>query len=153
MLAVYGPHSWFWHKAKKQFSFWPNLVFFYNKNKILTILFIVINEKITRNWRVFSVVGAHNQQVFCMFKWGKTTKGACSSPISMVFRDKKFYITDGQVSVCPCHVFFQTLGEMATLPKVYLPKRQAEHKMTKKDLVDFLGASGLSGSVSFPSFL
>ncbi len=27
MLAVYGPHSWFWLKAKKQF-FKSNLVFF-----------------------------------------------------------------------------------------------------------------------------
>jgi hypothetical protein len=36
----------------------------------------------------FNVVGAHNQQVFCIFKLGKkitkTTKGACSSPISML---------------------------------------------------------------------
>ncbi len=34
----------------------------------------------------FSVVGAHNQQAFYMFKCGKLktkTKGACSSPISM----------------------------------------------------------------------
>ncbi len=70
MFAVYGPRSWFLHKAKKQF-FWSNLVFFYNKNKIFTILFIVKYEKITLKWWVFSVVGAHNQQVFGMFKWGK----------------------------------------------------------------------------------
>ncbi len=37
---------------------------FYNKNKILTILFIVNYEKITLLWWVFRVVGAHNQQVF-----------------------------------------------------------------------------------------
>jgi hypothetical protein len=40
-------------------------------------------------WWVFSVVGAHNQQAFCILKWRKkstkTTKGAHSSPISMVF--------------------------------------------------------------------
>jgi len=46
IFAVYGPHSWFWHKAKKQF-----LIkfggFFYNKSKILTVLFIVKYEKIT----------------------------------------------------------------------------------------------------------
>jgi len=45
MFAVYGPHSWLWHKAKKKF-FWSNLVF-YNKSKILTILFIVKYWKIT----------------------------------------------------------------------------------------------------------
>jgi hypothetical protein len=39
--------------------------FFYNKSKILTILFIIKYEKITH---FFSVVGTHNQQVFCMFK-------------------------------------------------------------------------------------
>jgi hypothetical protein len=58
--------------------------FFNNKNKILTILFIAKYVKITLKWWVFSVVGAHKQQVFCMLKWGKKTKGACSSPISMV---------------------------------------------------------------------
>ncbi len=61
--------------------------FLSNKNKILTILFIVYYDKITLKWWVFSVVGAHNQQAFYMFKWGKkltkTTKGACSSPIYM----------------------------------------------------------------------
>ncbi len=72
MLAVYGPHSWFWHKAKKHFfdQFWW---VFYNK-KILTILFIVKYEKITLKWCVFSVTEAHNQQVFGMFKWGKNPK-------------------------------------------------------------------------------
>jgi hypothetical protein len=40
-------------------------VFFYNKSKIMTILFIVKYEKIT----LFDeYLGAHNQQVFCMFK-------------------------------------------------------------------------------------
>ncbi len=44
MLAVYWPHSWFRHKAKKQFfdQIW---YFFKNKNKILTILFIIIMRK------------------------------------------------------------------------------------------------------------
>ncbi len=40
---------------------WSNLFFFYNKSKILTTLFMVKYEKIT----------PHNQQVFCMIKWGK----------------------------------------------------------------------------------
>jgi hypothetical protein len=46
MLAVYGPQSWFWHKAKKQF---PDEIwcFFTIKNKFLTILFMVKYEKIT----------------------------------------------------------------------------------------------------------
>jgi hypothetical protein len=40
----------------------------------------------------FSVVGAHNQQAFYMFKCGKKikkhkTKGGCFSPISMVQTD------------------------------------------------------------------
>ncbi len=61
--------TWFWHKAKKQFL--DQICFFNNKSKILTILFIVKYEKITLYWWVFSVVGAHNQQVFCMFNWGK----------------------------------------------------------------------------------
>ncbi len=70
MLAVYELHSWFWHKAKKQFfdQIW---CFFYNKSKILTILFMIKYEKITIFWYVFSVGGAHSQQVICMFKWGK----------------------------------------------------------------------------------
>ncbi len=71
MLAVYGPHSWFWHKAKKQFI--DQIWCFYNKSKILTILCIVKYEK-SHFWWVFSVIGAHNQQVFCMFKWGKKHK-------------------------------------------------------------------------------
>jgi hypothetical protein len=41
-FAVYGPHSWFWHKAKKQF-----FDQIYNKSKILTISFIVKYEKNT----------------------------------------------------------------------------------------------------------
>jgi hypothetical protein len=45
MFAVYGPHSWFWYKAKKQFFI--KFGVFYNKSKILTILFIVRYEKIT----------------------------------------------------------------------------------------------------------
>ncbi len=46
MFAVYGPHSWFLHKAKKQFidQIWWG--FFYSKRQILTILFIVKYEKI-----------------------------------------------------------------------------------------------------------
>ncbi len=55
--------------TKQRNSFFDQIwCFIYNKNKILTILFIVKYEKITLESRVFSVVGAHNQQVFCMFK-------------------------------------------------------------------------------------
>jgi hypothetical protein len=46
MFAIYGPHSWFLRKAKKQFLGQIGC-FFYNKSKILTILFIVKYEKIT----------------------------------------------------------------------------------------------------------
>ncbi len=45
MLAVYGPHSQFWHKAKKQF--FDQIWCFYSKSKILTIFFIVKFEKST----------------------------------------------------------------------------------------------------------
>ncbi len=45
VLAVYGPHLWFFHIAKKQFLI--KFGVFYNKNKILTIIFIVKYEKIT----------------------------------------------------------------------------------------------------------
>ncbi len=45
---------------------------FYNKNKILTKLFIVKNEKITLLWTVFSVVRAHKQQVFACSNEKKT---------------------------------------------------------------------------------
>jgi hypothetical protein len=41
---------------------------FYDKSKILTILFIVKYEKITLFDEFLVLVGAHNQQVFCMFK-------------------------------------------------------------------------------------
>jgi hypothetical protein len=62
-------HSWFWHIAKKQFfdTIW---CFFTIKTRFWQYC-IVKYEKITLSWTVFSVVGAHNQQVFCMFKWGK----------------------------------------------------------------------------------
>ncbi len=48
---------------------------------------------------VFSVVGAQDQQVFCMFKWGKkstkTTQGACSSLISMILQLCCYYWPTG----------------------------------------------------------
>jgi hypothetical protein len=43
LLVVYGLHSWFWHKAKEQFFI--KFGVFYNKNKILTIFFIVNMRK------------------------------------------------------------------------------------------------------------
>jgi hypothetical protein len=49
-------------------SFFIKFGVFYNKNKILTILFIVHYEKITLKRWVFSVNGAHNQQASYMFK-------------------------------------------------------------------------------------
>jgi hypothetical protein len=67
MFAVYGPHSWFLTQSKGTVTL-SNLVFFYNKSKILTIFFIVKYDKIT---------------LFDEFLVLLTTKGACSSPISM----------------------------------------------------------------------
>ncbi len=84
MLAVYGPHSWFWHKAKKQF-FKSNFVFFYNKSKILRILFIVEYEKITLFGGFLVLLGPIISRFFaCSNEEKTTTKGQCSSPISMV---------------------------------------------------------------------
>jgi hypothetical protein len=56
MFAVHGPHSWFLHKAKKQF-FLLKFVVFYNKNNIFTILFIVKYEKITLNDEFLVLLG------------------------------------------------------------------------------------------------
>ncbi len=86
MLAVNGPRSCFWHKAKKQFldqiwcfftiktRFWQHFSWL-NKRKSHLLMFLVL-------------FGPIISRFFYMFKWGKkltkTTKGACSSPISMV---------------------------------------------------------------------
>jgi hypothetical protein len=60
--------------TKQRNSFLIKFGVFYNKSKILTILIIVKYEKNhTFKW-VFNVVGAHNQQVFCMFKWEEKHK-------------------------------------------------------------------------------
>ncbi len=45
MLAVYRPFSWFLHKQRNRFLI--KFGVFYNKNKILTILFVVKYEKTT----------------------------------------------------------------------------------------------------------
>ena len=80
IISVYGPHSYFWHKAKKQFLD----VFFYNKSKILSILFIVKYEKNHTFWSVFSVVGAHILPVQMRKRnRNKTIKHAHSTLISM----------------------------------------------------------------------
>ncbi len=50
--------------TKQRNSFLIKFGVFYNKNKILTILFIVKYEKNHTFWWVFSVVGAYNQQFF-----------------------------------------------------------------------------------------
>ncbi len=94
MFTVYGPHSWFWHKAKKQFldQIWR---VFSNKSKILTMLFIVKYEKITHFNEFLVLLGPIISSFFCMFKWGKINKqkqqkGARSNPISMVFAHVNF---------------------------------------------------------------
>ncbi len=74
--------------TKHRNSFLIKFGVFYNKNKILTILFIVKYEKNTLFDEFLVLLGPIISRFFCMFKWGKkwtkTTKGACSSPISMV---------------------------------------------------------------------
>jgi hypothetical protein len=62
---------------------------FNNKSKILTILFIVTCEKITLLDEFLVMLGAIISRFFACLNEGKkyikktTTKGACSSPISM----------------------------------------------------------------------
>jgi hypothetical protein len=61
---------------------------FNNKSKILTILFIVKCEKITLLGEFLVLLGAIISRFFACLNGGKnikktTTKGACSSPISM----------------------------------------------------------------------
>ncbi len=53
--------------TKQRNSFLIKFGVFYNKNKILTILFIVKYDKIT-NDEFLELLGPHNQQVFCKFK-------------------------------------------------------------------------------------
>jgi hypothetical protein len=69
MFAVHGPPT-LGFDTKQRNSFLIKFgVFFYNKNRILTILFKVKYEKITLTlMNSFIVFGAYNQQVFCMFK-------------------------------------------------------------------------------------
>jgi hypothetical protein len=99
VIAVYGPHSWFWHKAKKQFldQIW---CFFYNKSKILAILFIVKYEKITHFDEFLVLLGPIISSFFACLnegkKWTRTTKGACSSPISMVTLDRGIKIVHSE---------------------------------------------------------
>ncbi len=84
MSAVYGPHSWFWHETKKRFldQIW---CFFYNKTKILTILFIVKYEKITVFDEYLVLLGPIISKFFACSnekKINKNIKG-CSGTISM----------------------------------------------------------------------
>ncbi len=67
----------------KETVFWSNLVFLYNKSKILTILFIVKCEKITLFDKFLVSLGPIISRFFACSNEEKT-KGACSSPISMV---------------------------------------------------------------------
>ncbi len=74
MLAVYGQRN--------------SLVFFYNESKILTILFIVKYEKITLFDEFLLLLGpiiSRFLHVQTRKKINNTTKGAFSSPISMVW--------------------------------------------------------------------
>ncbi len=103
MFAVCGPHSWFWHKAKKQFLDKIWWVFYY-KSKILIIL-LVRYEKITLFDEFLVLLGPIISSFFCIFKWGKkftkTIKGARSSPISMIEYSRKclMYVTLQAVDV------------------------------------------------------
>jgi hypothetical protein len=67
--------------TKQRSSFWIKFDVFYNESKILTILFIVKYEKITL-FDLFLVLLGPIISTF--FAGSKTTKSACSSPISMI---------------------------------------------------------------------
>ncbi len=115
MFAVYGPHSWFWHKAKKQFLDQIWCFIFYNKSKNLTILFIVKYEKITLFGEFLMLLGPIISMFFASSneetKITKTTKGACSSPISMIqtYCDAVLLKKAGQVqSLWPSPAFSST---------------------------------------------
>ncbi len=68
----------------KEIVFFIKFGVFYNKSKILTILFIVKYEKITLFNEFLVLLGQVFLHVQMRKKLTKTTKGACSSPISMV---------------------------------------------------------------------
>jgi hypothetical protein len=69
MLGVYGPHSWFWHKAKKQF--FDQIWWFFTLKTRFWPYYSLLNMRKSQFNDELCVVWAHNQQVFCMFKWGK----------------------------------------------------------------------------------
>ncbi len=74
--------------TKQRISFLMKFVFFYNKSKILTILFIVKYEKIALFDEFLVLLGPIISRFFACSseekKLTKTTKGACFSPISML---------------------------------------------------------------------
>jgi hypothetical protein len=85
-LLFIGSTLGFDTKQRNSF-FLSNLVFFYNKSKILTIFFTVKYEKITLFDEFLALSGPLISRFFACSneekKLTKTTKGARSSPISM----------------------------------------------------------------------
>ncbi len=81
--------------------FWSNLVFL-QKSKILTILFIVKYEKITLFDEFLVMLGPIISRFFACSneKKTKTTKGACSSPISVVWI--KLLLMEKMVTISLC---------------------------------------------------
>ncbi len=73
--------------TKQRNSFLIEFGVFYNKSKILTIVFKVKYEKITLFDEFLVLLGPITSMYFACSNEGKkltkTTKGACSSPISM----------------------------------------------------------------------
>jgi hypothetical protein len=83
-LLFMGPTLGF--DTKQRNSFLIKFSFFYNKSKILTILFVVKYEKITLFDEFLVLLGPIISSFFACSneEEEKTTKGARSSPISMV---------------------------------------------------------------------
>ncbi len=82
-LLFMGPTLGFDTKQRK--SFLIQVGVFYNKSKILAILFIVKYLKIRLFGDLLVLLGPKISSFFLHFQMRKKTKSACSSPISMVW--------------------------------------------------------------------
>ncbi len=101
---------------------------FYNKNKILTTLFIVKYYKITLEWWVVSVVGVHNQQVFCMFKWGKKLTKATKNSAQVQYRSYLYRNNVSLTIVCGSRQSFFKSTCLSTFCSVFCAEKRFNQK-------------------------
>jgi hypothetical protein len=95
LFAVYGPHSWLWLEAKNRFFI--KFGVFYNKSKILTILFIVKYETITLSSEFLVLSGPIISTVFLHVQMRKKIKQKQQRVLALVLslwgkRTKKFKV-------------------------------------------------------------